>query len=282
MVYFANAQERHGGIPLMFNAKQNKLQKLQKAGPSSDTMIVVAKKEFAAIDNEKEREKADSIASIYSYGKGKYYGIGIDVNIDFKKEATVENVGDSGKVYLLKLSSPTAYALQVYFDAFKIPKGSRMFIYDSNMTMFLGSFTHENNFVNNRLGTQFIFGNSLIIEYYEPNNVEFNTQLHIEKLVHVFIDLKHGPFSRYGSGNCNINVNCSLGYGWEREKRSVAIILGYSQTEYKYLGWCSGSLINNTFQDGKPLFLTTNHCISSSYSLGIDMENTADWVFLLQ
>jgi hypothetical protein len=116
----------------------------------------------------------------------------------------VENFGDSGKVYLLELTSPTAYALQVYFDAFKIPRGSRMFIYDSEKTMFLGSFTHENNFVNNRLGTEFVKGNSLIIEYYEPNDVEFESQLHIERLVHIFNSNHKIIGQLYGGGSyCN-------------------------------------------------------------------------------
>lgn len=275
-------QERHGGTPLMFDSETN------KNGFRIAKALSIEKKEFPIIDNEREARKADSIALSNGYGRNKFYGIGVPVNLDFKQVATMEMVGDSGKVYLLELSSPTAYALQVYFDAFKIPEGSRMFIYDSNKTMFLGSFTHKNNFINNRLGTEFVKGNSLIIEYYEPNNVEFESQLHIERLVHTFIELRHGPFSYpnpesstgKGAGSCQINVNCSLGYGWDREKRSVAVILGaYNRLDSPtiYNGFCSGAVINNTAQDGRPLFLTANHCMDPIYS---SKTNTADWVFL--
>lgn len=273
-------QEKHGGIPLMFGNMLN--------GFRGAKEVFIEKKEFPIIDNEKELRQADSVAQTNGYAKNKFYGIGVPVNLDFKQSATVENVGDSGKVYLLKLISPTAYALQVYFDAFKIPKGSRMFIYDSEKTMFLGSFTHENNFVNNRFGTEFVKGNSLIIEYYEPNIVEFESQLHIERLVHTFLKLKHGPFSwnnpesstGKGASSCEINVSCPLGYGWDREQRSVAIILGefhQANSPTIYNGFCSGAIINNTAQDGRPFFLTANHCIDPNRSL---KTNALDWIFL--
>jgi len=273
-------QERHGGAPLMFDIEKNNLNGLRFANA-----IPIERKVFPVIDNERELKRADSIALSSGYGRNKFYGMSVPVNLDFKQAATVETVGDSGKVYLLELSSPTAYALQVYFDAFKIPKGSRMFVYDSDKTMFLGSFTHRNNFINNRFGTEFVKGNSLIIEYYEPNEVEFEAQPHIERLVHTFMDLRHGPFSwnnphsstGRGAAPCNINVRCSLGYGWDREIRSVAIILGelrLAGSPTIYNGFCSGAVINNTAQDGRPFFLTANHC------LGPPMGNTFDWIFL--
>ncbi|HOS17149.1 MAG TPA: hypothetical protein PKX15_09095 [Bacteroidales bacterium] len=188
---YAIGQERHGGKPLTFDIRTVNANGFKAANIS---LFSVANREYPVIDNEKELIKADSIAQLKGYEKNKFYGIGVPVNIYFKQAATVKPVGDSGKVYLLQLTSPTAYALQVYFDAFKIPKGSRMFIYDSNRTMYLGSFTNENNYVNNRFGTEFIKGNSLIIEYYEPNKVDFEAQLHIENLVHSFVDIKAGPF----------------------------------------------------------------------------------------
>jgi len=60
-----------------------------------------------------------------------------------------------------------------------------------------------------------------------------------------------------GSGDCNIDVHCPLGNGWEDQIRSVAmIVVGGS-------GICTGALINNTCEDGRPLFLTANHCLGS-------------------
>lgn len=50
------------------------------------------------------------------------------------------------------------------------------FFYDKDKAMFLGSFTNQNNLINNQFGTQFINGNTVVIEYYEPNNVEFENK----------------------------------------------------------------------------------------------------------
>ena len=190
-----NGQESYGGTPFMFGEQE--IIKLES----------IIKIEYPKIDNEEEHKRADEFAEKYGYGTGKFYGIDVPVKLDLKKEATVVDV-DSGKVYLLELISPTAYALQVYFGAFKLPKGSRIFVYNSDRKVFLGSFTHENNFKNNKFWTEFIKGNSLIIEYYEPKEIDFEPELHIESLVHTF--LRSGPFSSDtgGSAECNINVNC--------------------------------------------------------------------------
>jgi hypothetical protein len=124
-------QERHGGTPLMFDVEKNNTTSFKIKNSMS-----VEKKEYPIIDNKKEQERADSVALSNGYGKSKFYGIAIPVNLDFKQAATIVTVSDSGKIYLLELSSPTAYTLQVYFDVFRIPQGSRMFIYDSDKTMF--------------------------------------------------------------------------------------------------------------------------------------------------
>ncbi|HEY9114257.1 MAG TPA: T9SS type A sorting domain-containing protein, partial [Bacteroidales bacterium] len=66
-------------------------------------------------------------------------------------------------------------------------------------------------------------------------------------------------------------VNCPEGEDWQNEKNGVARVL---VKEGSSLYWCSGSLVNNTMQDGTPYFLTANHC-------GVN-SNTADynqWIF---
>ena len=56
------------------------------------------------------------------------------------------------------------------------------------------------------------------------------------------------------AGTCNIDVICPEADDWRAEIRSVGV--------YTLSGsWkCSGSMINNTAGDARPLFLTANHC----------------------
>ena len=265
-------QEQHGGTPLMFDKEKPWLQEEE---------VIINNITYDEIDNKKEQEKANEIAYKHGYGINKFYGIGVSVDIDLKKEATILSVGDVGNLYLLELTSPTAYALQVYFDAFKIPEDSRMFVYDKDKTRFIGSFTNRNNQKSNSFGTIPIPGNSIIIEYYEPNKVDFEPELHIKNLSHVFLPLPYfSNLEEYSeSDKCQINVVCPLGNDWKKEKRSVALILtvqsfSYGHTYATYFGFCSGALINNTRQDGEPLFLTAKHCS------GGENPYIWNWIFL--
>ncbi|MGM0650854.1 MAG: T9SS type A sorting domain-containing protein, partial [Bacteroidota bacterium] len=71
------------------------------------------------------------------------------------------------------------------------------------------------------------------------------------------------------SGDCNVNVNCAEGANWQEKKQGVALI---------YIpagmggGFCSGSLVNNTANDGTPYFLTAYHC-------GANETNHDQWEF---
>lgn len=284
-------QQSYGGRPITFDDSWS-------TSPSNRIKNIsqVSTNQLSVIDNVSEASEAEKMTSAMGEQKSMIYGKGIEINVDFKQVAKLQLLGDSGKLYLYQITSPSAYALQVYFDAFKLPKGARMFIYDQAKTMFLGSFTNKNNYINNQFGTQFIPGNTVVIEYYEPNNVEFESQIHISRISHAFIDIqKSGIYTGdggYASGRCNINASCMLGYGWERERKSVAIILFdvdpiKFEKEYHfkpktyYYGFGTGNLINNVRQDGSPYFLTANHIYLSnpewSSCAGTDVAN---WLFL--
>ena len=60
-----------------------------------------------------------------------------------------------------------------------------------------------------------------------------------------------------------MNVNCPDGLSWTPQRNSAVMLVSGSS------GFCSGALINNTQNDGKPFVLTANHCYS----------NPATWVF---
>ena len=63
------------------------------------------------------------------------------------------------------------------------------------------------------------------------------------------------------SGSCNVNVNCSEGDDFRKQQRAVARIL--VKMDAYTMGWCTGTLINNTNYDRTPYLLTAAHCIES-------------------
>ena len=104
-------------------------------------------------------------------------------------------------------------------------------------------------------------GENIIIEYFEPYYSNLNGELVIGVVNHDFLDVFHTAYKIdddfNSSSSCNIDINCSEGDNWQSEKRSVCRILINGNTH------CTGSLLNNTDADGKPYFLTANHCIGN-------------------
>lgn len=67
------------------------------------------------------------------------------------------------------------------------------------------------------------------------------------------------------SGSCNVDVVCNDGDAWRDQIRAVG--------RYVVSGaLCTGQLVNNTANDGRPFFLTANHCgINSSNDASINI-----------
>ncbi len=59
------------------------------------------------------------------------------------------------------------------------------------------------------------------------------------------------------SGSCNVDVVCNEGDDWQEQIKSVG---RYTITKSSGTFLCTGQMINNTNNDGMPLFLTANHC----------------------
>ena len=59
------------------------------------------------------------------------------------------------------------------------------------------------------------------------------------------------------SNECQIDANCPTGDGWEQEKSGNARIFIVVE---EGTGYCSGNLMNNTAENGRPLFLSGFHC----------------------
>jgi hypothetical protein len=235
------------------------------------------------VENNYEIQRTDSLFNdSCSDCKNRYYGKGITTSINIKSMGQLESLSDLGQLWRLKIHSNSAYGMQFYFSDFNLPEGATLFFYSDDKSNVIGAFTSDNNPINNNLqfalGTQYIKGKDIIMEYYEPANASFSGTLEICNVIHIYKDIfdKNGPYGM--SGFCNINVSCPLGQYWVQEISSVAIILVYNSST-GYSGWCSGALLNNTDEDGRPLFLTANHCIDDdgSHNPGFDYSN---WVFL--
>ncbi|MFT5641735.1 MAG: lysyl endopeptidase [Cyclobacteriaceae bacterium] len=191
----------------------------------------------------------------------------VDYGFDQGQWTTLEN-GD--RVWRILISSPGALSINVIFDSFYMPEGGKVYLYDDERTDLLGAYTSIQNQESGILGTWLVQGDALWIEYYEPANVAGEGRLHIAKATHGYRNAETYNLSKglNDSGACNLDVDCPVGGDWQAykdlNKRASGILLSGGS------GFCSGSLINNTANDGTPYFLTANHCSGS---------NPASWAF---
>lgn len=58
---------------------------------------------------------------------------------------------------------------------------------------------------------------------------------------------------------CHENARCPNGQPWADQVRSAVRIMMVLE---EGIGWCSGTLVNNTQQDGTPLILSAEHCLA--------------------
>jgi lysyl endopeptidase len=179
-------------------------------------------------------------------------------NYSLQNSGTWQTTDEGDKVWKIKFSSPGALSMNVIFNDFFIPKGASVHLYNKETDMVVGAYTASNNNANNMLGSDLIKGETVVIEYFEPIEVAGQGRLLIGMVVHGYIDVNNWYPVKVGeSGTCNKDVVCWDACGWLDEIRSVARIANGG-------GLCTGTLINNTSEDGTPYFLTANHCGPSS------------------
>ena len=109
-------------------------------------------------------ELEDLNSSCKNCSNNFYYGKEVDVNVDFFKSAQALNISDEENLWLLKFESEKAEGYQLIFSKFWLPPNGKLFIYNEDKTMILGSFTSENNREDSTFITQYINGNSVYLD----------------------------------------------------------------------------------------------------------------------
>jgi len=199
----------------------------------------------------------------------------VAVNLDLLTSGTWENIGTGEKICRLKLVCEGALALKMQFDKFYLPEGCELFLYNEEKSHVLGAYTSNNNYEAGVFSTELVKGDAIILEYYEPQEITTSPLLHISDIAYAYrnVSFMFGNTDDFGDSDyCQVNINCSPeGNNWQDEKRGVARIL-YKDGSYWY--WCTGSLVNNTLEDGTPYFLTADHCGGSAST-----SDRNQWIF---
>ncbi len=184
-------------------------------------------------------------------------------------EYSYENSGvwdtlDNGiKLWRLGIYAENAVSINIIFSEYNLAKGIKVFIYDNLQKNILGALTYRNNKAGGILATSPVYGDFIYVEMQMPPFLTNPGKLTIGQ-IGVGYD-EHSDGSRlkdqwYGtSGSCNEDINCIENTVIQKIKHSVCRIV-YSGNER-----CTGTLINNASNNGRPFVLTAQHCLSTQY-----------------
>jgi hypothetical protein len=162
-------------------------------------------------------------------------------------------------LWRLRLSSPGALSINLGFDRYRLPKGSRLVLHAAGQKALeqaavatAREFSEHDNSDHGQLWTPVVLTDDLVIELTLPAESRHDYELHL-----VSVNAGYRLFGEPAvekAGSCNVDVVCPEGDPWLNEIASVGV--------YTLNGtWtCTGAMINNSAEDGTPLFLSAYHC----------------------
>lgn len=197
-----------------------------------------------------------------------YAGYTLDVGDDLLAAGQWVHHPDGMTIWRMGITVPGAQKLNIYFRDLCLGVDEYLYIYDPGYEHILGGYSRLNNA--EFMGTELLKGDKLIIEF-NTNSRTSTLPFQISELG-VVGNSGREPMGGFGeAGSCEVPINCAEGNDWQVQKGGIARIF---VKEGSSLFWCTGSLVNNVRNDGKPYFLTANHCGQFA-----DEVDYANWVF---
>ena len=89
------------------------------------------------------------------------FGKGFDVNYSLAYGKWIKV--DSGRVWLMKVSSPGAYSINFIFNELSLPEGAELYLYSYDGSMVYGPVTSKQNLERKLYLTDIIKGESVIL-----------------------------------------------------------------------------------------------------------------------
>jgi hypothetical protein len=240
MTFFIYGQKQgNGGVPKSFKYEQIYKNIDQRTFSTPDLALLRA--EDALVDN--------TGTAPWRFGYNNFS------TLNLSNSGSWFDLENGDRIWFLKLSCEQALSINLTFKNTEIPQGNELYVFNEKRDFILGKFMQEHIY-NGQLGTELVPGNTVIVEYYvkqgnPEGKIEIGTVTHGYRTASEFQEKAFG-----GSGACNMNVNCADGLSWQQQRNSAVMLVSGSN------GFCSGALINNTLNDGKPYVLTANHCYS--------------------
>lgn len=185
--------------------------------------------------------------------------VAIPVGLGLDDSGMWFDLDDGSKLWRLRLTSPDALSLELYFNEFALPHGAELYIFDDDGDQVLGAYTHRNNKTSGRFSVDMILGESLNLEYREPMDVLGQGELSILDVAYRYRNVIGYSELPQGGGSdaCQVDVRCPESEGWDDQVDATVRVRTRINGAFF---WCSGTLMNNTAEDCSPYILTALHC----------------------
>ncbi len=198
-----------------------------------------------SLQAEDEMDKVNGIAPRFAFTH--------EVNLNPNNSGVWTTDGNLS-IWQLRIESKKAESINLGFTQFALPASASLYVYSMDKESIRGPFNAQDNNNAKQLWTPVVFGEQIVIELRVATNEKNAVELVLTAVNHDYLGFGKAKSSTEKSGSCNVDVVCGEGASYNEQIRSVATI---SFTGSRF---CTGAMINNTANDGKPYFLTANHC----------------------
>ncbi|HKE01748.1 MAG TPA: IPT/TIG domain-containing protein [Planctomycetota bacterium] len=192
--------------------------------------------------------------------KDRPFRFGATLPVDFGLDGSGvwESLANGDRVWRLRIHSPGAFSLSAVFSRFVLPPGGAFYVYDDSGMEVLGAYDRRNENANGQFAFEPLPGDVMTLEYDEPAAVAGRGEIRIQSVIHDYRDILRILKEQAGSPDatsqpCEVDVNCHPGAPWQKPKRAVTVV-------FKGGGACTGSLLNNTANDGTQYYMSAYHC----------------------
>lgn len=181
------------------------------------------------------------------------FAVGLDASISPANSGRWDRLDDGWNLWRVEIDAPGALSLNLRIEDLNLPAGASLWLHHPAGAQVHGPFSQADRDRRGGFSTPIVLGDRLVVEVAAPPGRASDIRLTISRVNHGY-RIFGEEHARAKRGDCNINVVCPEGDAWRDQIRSVAryTIDGTSL--------CTGTLMNNTAEDERPLFLTADHC----------------------
>ncbi len=197
-------------------------------------------------------------------GRPREFAVSLPVAVSPATDGKWSQLPDGRARWQLRVRSAGAKSLNLGFRQFHLPAGAELYL-STNIQRY-GPFTAADNEDHDQFWSPVLPGDELMIELILPYADREGVDLQLTTVNHDFEGVVNAL-----SGNCNVDVACGAADDFPMIDEFRDVIRSVAAYTLNGRSQCTGFLVNNTNQDGRPLFLTAAHC-------GVDLGNAPSLV----